>query len=154
MHIPTPLLYVFVPLFAVLALAALWMGAGSLLAWASGWRALAARYPGGELQPETLRSCSLTLARGPFAFNYNRSVRLSWGPSGLKMETLSLFCRAHRPVLLPWSALAGCARRKTLTGEVTALRVEEPAVEILVRGEAGGKLFAFWQSRSRGGAAP
>ena len=146
MRIPTAYLYFLVPCAVLAGLFLLWLLVGSLLSRVGGWNALSQVYPVVEGPgSEDLGRCSITLSRGPFAINYNGSVHIVLGAAGLGMEASSLFRRFHAPLTIPWSEVETCVRQKQLTGEATAVTERRLHREILIRGEAGVRVYDYWQ---------
>jgi len=153
MALPDSALFVLIPVAALVVFPLSWLGASALVARFGGWRSLARDYAREGTPPgEDLGLCSLSLSRGPlFATNYNGAAHVGLGPEGLTLWTSFLFRRSHPPLLIPWERVGRCERRRLLFVEVTAVAPRESALEILIRGAAGERVFEYWQGRGRPG---
>lgn len=146
MRSPNNLLYLLIPPAALAGLVVLWLFVAASLSWVGGWHSLAKLYPRtGAATGDDLGACSISLSRGIFAINYNNSAHITLCQGGLGLETSSLFRRYHPPLLMPWSSIGKCERQKLLFEEVTAVIPSGGHVEILLRGNAGVKVYEYWQ---------
>lgn len=140
------ILYFLIPPAALAGLVVLWLFVAAMLSWVGGWHSLAQLYPRtGAATGDDLGVCSISLSRGIFAINYNNSAHITLCHDGLSLETSSLFRRYHPPLFVPWSSIGKCERQKLLFEEVTVVVPRGEKVEILVRGNAGVKVYDYWQ---------
>lgn len=138
--------------FAVV-FAAVWAGAGFVMAAGSGWRALALHYRqrgpfGGELPGSNFRwirratRCSgevefrwLQAGRLRWGANYGRCLVVGCGPSGLRLAVLVPFRIGHPPLVIPWSDVpAAPTERRFGPFKLVEFRfARDPTVPVRVR---------------------
>jgi len=86
--------------------------AGSAMAGAGGWRALAARYPYPAVPPadeEHFRFSSVRTAGGVVGTaSYGSIVTVGLSSSGVSLALSAPFRLFHPAILVPWSAVAEC----------------------------------------------
>jgi hypothetical protein len=81
----------------------LWCGISWLLAQASGWSSMAARYPCPPGLQGTPLDSGFAVRVG--VASYRGTISFSATPQGLMAEVMALF-PFHRPLLIPWSAIS------------------------------------------------
>lgn len=92
--------------------------AGRWMAWASGWRALAARYPdnGADDAPAGMKFPGQCARMGGWV-SYRGCLVVTVGSAGLGLRA-PYFRRSHPPILIPWSdvrlVMGGAAGDRTI----------------------------------------
>src|SRR4051812_36182274 len=91
----------FLPTFAIF-----WLMICGGLAFASGWRELAAVYKSDSpLDGERFRFASGAVGAGYFPVGYRNCLFATVGPQGFELSMLWLFRFLHPKIVIPWSAV-------------------------------------------------
>ncbi|MVM40496.1 hypothetical protein GO730_27235 [Spirosoma sp. HMF3257] len=80
----------------------LWSGIIYMISYASGWQKLAESYSTTYMPTQT-RSCSCLFRK---SISYNGVVQYESTQKGLYLKTIKLFSIGHKPLLIPWEAIA------------------------------------------------
>ncbi len=119
-------LLLLIPVFFVLFGGGLAAAIISLLAFVSGWRTLAARFPappgfhGGKLY--TWQSGRLGMV------NYNNVLRVGVSPQGLHLACGFPFHFMHPPLLIPWAQITNLQQQKVFAWQVILLTIGMPKI--------------------------
>jgi len=98
----------------------------SLLAFVSGWRTLAARFPAppgfNEGRFYTWQSGRLGVV------NYNNVLRVGVSPQGLFLACQFPFHFLHPPLLIPWAQITNLQQQKVFAWQVILLTIGAPKI--------------------------
>jgi hypothetical protein len=137
-----------IPVLFIVAFAAIWSGVTVLLAYMSGWRALARRF--GDPRPGRaegeVRSGSARIGfNAVLAVNYKSVLTVRMGPEGVGLTLFRLFALASPPLLIPWSAMRQCRSWKRF-GIVDCFRfeTESPRVIVTLHGRSAVAVREAW----------
>ncbi|HEX8694234.1 MAG TPA: hypothetical protein VF746_17570 [Longimicrobium sp.] len=135
-----------IPLIILLFLvffAVLWSGITVLLAYLSGWRALAGRFRGPLRAPEdTVGLASARIWRWA-PVRYGSVLNVSAGREGVGLSVFPLFALVSPPLAIPWEAM-GDVRAWRSFGRFPRLRfsIADPAVTVTLHGRAADLVLA------------
>lgn len=119
-------LLLLIPVFFVLFGGGLFWAIISLMAFASGWRTLAKKFPAplgfGEGKFYTGQSGRLSI------FNYNSVLRIGVSAQGLYLACVVPFHFSHPPILIPWSQIKTLQQKKVLAWQVFVFKIGAPRI--------------------------
>ncbi|MEO8501430.1 MAG: hypothetical protein ABI565_10990 [Vicinamibacteria bacterium] len=124
----------------------MWLLVGALLAHASGWPALAARYPG-ETRPEGGVLRGQVMGIGPI--NENNVTYLIPTASGLYIYAMFLFRFLRPPILIPWQEVVYESSHKFLWVKFHKLRLAGGLSTLRVKDKGFRELLPFLPNASR-----
>jgi hypothetical protein len=145
-------------LVSPVAFVAIWILTTGLISRIGGWHGVAERYgapDGFEVEPEQrLRFRSILLRRLPwFPARYRGCVTVSLAPVGLHLAVLVFFRFRHPPLLIPWTAIAGCEEGSAFGFRWTDVAVRDADPAIRIYGGAGAAVAAEWRRLGPAGDA-
>lgn len=127
-----------IPLIILLFLvffAVLWTGVTMLLAYLSGWRALARRFRGQLSMPEDEIGLASGSIRRWVPVRYRSVLNVSAGREGVGLSVFPLFALANPPLAIPWDAVGECRAWESF-GHRFRFKVGDPAVTVTLHGRA------------------
>ncbi len=120
--------------------AAIWCGTLWALATFGGWRRLAEACPAPIRPPTSERVYTYQSLRFGPAMGYNRSLNVTVGEEGIRIEVSRLLRPFHPPILVPWECVAA--------PQPTGVLIRRPAVRI----SAAGRTVTLYLSNGAEGA--
>ena len=124
-----------IPIFFV----GLWCGATFLLALVSGWRRLAAHYPGEA--PTDGRRFRFRSARIGLV-SYNTCLNFAAAPDGLHIWVLLPFRLGSPPLLVPWRDLSATPDRGWVVNRVALSFAQAPGIRFQIARSLGEEIAA------------
>jgi hypothetical protein len=123
----------------------MWFGTLAFVALIGGWVGLAERFatrerPAGDAF--AMQSVSLSMFG-----SYNGAVDVTVGPAGVHLVPMFLFRFGHKPLLIPWTAVAECAQSGSWLWKKTMLVLRDDGRRIRFAGGAGEAILRIWQAR-------
>jgi hypothetical protein len=118
-------LILLIPVIFSIFFIALWCGICLLLSVISGWRGLAAKYPGSPTPAGALFSMVSGSVGG---VNYNNCLKVHVGPQGLHVAVWKIFGLGHPPIFIPWAEIRHAATRKFLFMENVVFEIGSPKI--------------------------
>jgi len=146
-----PALIVALALLFPACFAILWLLVTGLIAAAGGWGGLAERYaaPYGFEPERRLRFQTVLLRRLRwFPARYRGSMNVGLGTAGLHLAPLAVFRFHHPPLLIPWSAIAGCEDGSALGLRWMDVTVRDVEPTLRFYGRVGGAVEEEWRRAS------
>jgi hypothetical protein len=121
-----PALLLLIPVFFVIFGGGLAAAIVSLLAFLSGWRALASRFPA---PPGFTEGKLFSWQSGRIGIvNYNNILRVRVSAQGLHLACGFPFHFMHPPLLIPWAQITDIKQQKILAWPVTLLTIGTPKI--------------------------
>lgn len=130
------LLLLFLVFFVVL-----WTGVTMLLAYLSGWRALARRFRGRLSAPEDAVDFASGSIRRWVPVRYRSVLNVSAGRDGVGLSVFPLFAPANPPLAIPWEAVGECRAWRSF-GSRFRFTAGDPAVTVTLHGRAADLVLA------------
>jgi hypothetical protein len=131
-----------------------WFTVCGLLAFLSGWRFLAQRFPApAQIQGERFRFVSASMGAVPwFPVNYSSCLFVTIGQTGFALSLLFPFRFLSPLLLLPWSQVESVEEKAWFFGRRTVVRMNNSAVKLTLFGKVGPSVAAAY-ARARAGNA-
>lgn len=129
-----------IPLFLVF-FAVMWTGVTMLLAYLSGWRALARRFRGRLSVPEDEVGMASGSIRRWVPVRYRSVLNVSAGREGVGLSVFPLFALANPPLAIPWEAVGEC-RAWESWGRRFRFTAGDPGVTVTLHGRAADLVLA------------
>ncbi len=129
---------------ALIAMGLVWVGVLWLLAWVSGWRALARRF---EAEREPPGRCFSMASGGLGLVRFNGALRVWVSEKGIGLGCLLPAFGAMPRLLLPWRSIVSIQPHRFLFVSMVRIKVNDWSSWISLRGAAGDAALAAWQAR-------
>ena len=113
-----------IPLGFIVIFPLFWALVVTLVAFVGGWQRIAAVYPA-KSAPRGQRFSWQTLLVGYFA-SYRSVVNIQIDLEGLYLSTMLLFRPGHRPIFIPWDAIAEVSAGRSALLPVVTLTLRNP----------------------------
>ncbi|MDB5811558.1 MAG: hypothetical protein JWN94_3680 [Betaproteobacteria bacterium] len=133
------------PIWFVLSFIVFWLVICGLLAFAGGWRELAARFKSDSpLEGEQFRFEWIAVGSGLFPVAYRNCVFATVGPQAFSISLLWLFRFLHPRLVIPWSAVERCEPTKLWFVKCIAVQVAGTSRRLLFVSRLGSKMQEMW----------
>jgi hypothetical protein len=133
---------------------AVWLLVSALIALLGGWTSLAASYPApDEFQvplDRRFRFRSIQVRRNWWwPAQYSNVMTIGLAPDGVYLAPFLLLRFLHKPLLIPWSAIADCSGDSFLWVRWVDVTLREDGPAIRLYGDPGEAVWGEWRVRGR-----
>jgi hypothetical protein len=132
---------IFFPVFFL----SLWCGVCCLLSLTGGWYSLGSKYGSRRtIAGHHFHFASMSMGRSLLPVNYNGCLFITVGEEGIALSILFFFKPLHPPLLIPWSAIETCTRRKFWFFERAVITISNPKQQMAFDGKASRAILICW----------
>jgi len=127
-----------VTVFGLIAFIVLWLFVTGLIAFLSGWRSTAKKYPDSTMKGPETGSFSFQSVRFGFFGNYNFVINVTLYAEGVMIKPIIFYAFMHRPIFLPWGSIQNAEKGKFIVQYIT-LTLEKK--KIMITGKSASPIY-------------